>query len=197
MNESTYLGTIENTLAFNNYAYLCEKSQTSVADPDPAFHLMRIRILPFTLMRSGSVPILPDPDPTTHFFPFGTSNAPKWPSKASTFSLWCESGSRSNFPEWCGSESAKLSQTHVRIKSKGLCTYIFDVAPDGVSLGEAVELSERVDGAQPGVELTKLSRNHTNLFTPSMCVSGSVRIDIISFLPDPYPNPNVKLNYIL
>jgi hypothetical protein len=62
-----------------------------------------------------------------------------------------------------------------------VCTYIFDVAPDGVSLGEAVELGERVDGAQPGVELTKLSRNHTNLFTPSMCVSGSVRIDIFFF----------------
>jgi hypothetical protein len=49
--------------------------------------------------------------------------------------------------------------------SKGLCTYIFDVAPDGVTLGETVELGERVDGAQPGVELTKLSRKHTNLFS--------------------------------
>ncbi len=49
-------------------------------------------------------------------------------------------------------------------------TYIFDVAPDGVSLGEAVELGERVDGAQPGVELTELSRNHSNLFSFSFSV---------------------------
>jgi hypothetical protein len=60
-----------------------------------------------------------------------------------------------------------------------------------------VELGKRVDGAQPGVELTELSRNHANLFSYSFNVvdldpGGSV----IFFLPVPYPNPflpNVKL----
>ncbi len=35
---------------------------------------------------------------------FVRSNTPKWPSKASTFSLWCGSGSC--FPLWCGSGSS-------------------------------------------------------------------------------------------
>ena len=35
-------------------------------------------------------------------------------------------------------------------------THILDVAPDGVAPGEAWELGQGVDGAQPGVELTEL-----------------------------------------
>jgi hypothetical protein len=53
---------------------------TSVADPDPTFH-----------SNGDPDPTFPfdlDPDPTPHFFSrFGPSNAPKWPSTASTFSL--------------------------------------------------------------------------------------------------------------
>jgi hypothetical protein len=74
--------------------------------------------------------------------------------------------------------------------SKGPCTYIFDVAPDGVSLGEAVELGERVDGAQSGVELTELSRNNTNLFSNFFSVKIQIRSDQHNFfLSDPYPTP--------
>jgi len=39
------------------------------------------------------------------FTRFGPSSALKWPSKASTFSLWWESESRSSIPIWCGSGS--------------------------------------------------------------------------------------------
>jgi hypothetical protein len=48
-----------------------------------------------------------------------------------------------------------------KYSTKCTITHIFDVAPDGVSLGEAVELGEGVDGAQPGMELTELPvQNH-------------------------------------
>ncbi len=70
------------------------------ADPDPTFHsdedpdpdttvpfkLMRTRIPPFKLI---SIRILP----LNFSLRFGASSAPKWPFKASTFSLWCGSGS--------------------------------------------------------------------------------------------------------
>jgi hypothetical protein len=51
------------------------------------FTLMRIRILPFSLMRIRIWTLL------STFSRSGPSNDPKWPSKASTFSLWCGSGS--------------------------------------------------------------------------------------------------------
>ncbi len=87
---------------------ICKKiiRSPSVADPHHfgtdrilLFTSKRIRILPFSLMRNRiRIRILP-----RTFFP-RHSNAPKWSSKASPFSLWCGSGSRVSF--WCGSASS-------------------------------------------------------------------------------------------
>ncbi len=86
-------------------------------DPDPGFFtkksiyryfldfcavlriLIRIR-LPVTLIRIRILQLT--------FYRFGPSNAPKWPSKASTYSLLCWSGSVSYFSLWCGSGSTTL-----------------------------------------------------------------------------------------
>jgi hypothetical protein len=58
-------------------------------NPDLPFTLMQIRILPSFECGSGSYHSL---------FPrFRSSNAPKWPSKASTFSFWRGSGSGFHF----------------------------------------------------------------------------------------------------
>ncbi len=71
---------------------------------------VRIRILPFNLMRirTGSCcSLFPRLRPT---------KAPKWPSKASTFSLWCGSVSKSCFPLWFWTGSR--------------CSFHFDADPD-------------------------------------------------------------------
>jgi len=56
------------------------------------FTLMWIRILPFNLMRIRILPLT--------FFRFGLSNASKWTSDASTFSLWCRSEFTTLFKYW-------------------------------------------------------------------------------------------------
>ncbi len=86
--------------------------------------LKRIRILPFTLMRNRILPFNadadPDPYPTTNFFPdLDPPIAPKRPSMASTFSLWCGSGSCLSL--CCGSGSA----------------FHFDADPDPASQNDA------------------------------------------------------------
>ncbi len=87
---------------------------------------MRIRILPFNLMRM-------DPDPTTNFFQIWTLQCSNmnlygfhfftlmrillftWCGSwsGSSFPLWCGSGS--SFPKWCGSGTATLDRKSVKL----------------------------------------------------------------------------------
>ncbi len=94
-------------------------------DPDPTTHwiriklftLMRNRILPFNLWcgsRSGSYHTIWSGSYYSLFPRFGPSNAPKLPSKASTFSLLCWSGS--SFLKWSGSMRIRIHNTIFKIR---------------------------------------------------------------------------------
>jgi hypothetical protein len=97
------------------------------ADPDPAFHFDADPdpTFPSDADPDPTFPSDADPDPTylsdadpystTNFFPISTLNAPKWPSNACTFSLWCGPGS--SFPLWCGSFFPKWRGS-MRIRSR-------------------------------------------------------------------------------